>query len=87
MSVQQQNVVINPSNNLHLSPMSYYPSVQRDHPYDSPSVNSQDGLADKIQAVRHLWESENVSPSLPFHSTHYHPMASLVQATSHNTLP
>ncbi|UJR08944.1 hypothetical protein I4U23_013196 [Adineta vaga] len=32
----------------------------QDNLYDHSSVNSQQGLADKIQAVRHLWESENV---------------------------
>jgi len=32
---------------------------QQENQLDRSSVNSQQGLADKIQAVRHLWESEN----------------------------
>ncbi|CAF1083078.1 unnamed protein product [Rotaria sp. Silwood1] len=32
---------------------------QQENQYDRSSINSQQCLADKIQAVRHLWESEN----------------------------
>jgi hypothetical protein len=89
MSARQQNTVIHPTNYLHFPSMPYYPSAQQDSPFDLPSVKSQEGLADKIQAVRHLWESENASSSsLPFYSTYYNPMASLIQtATAQNALP
>jgi hypothetical protein len=67
LSLQQQNNMIN-NNNQHLSsantmmPPMNIQSVQQqqqENQLDRASVNSQQGLADKIQAVRHLWESEN----------------------------
>jgi hypothetical protein len=68
LSLQQQNNMIN-NNNQQLSsgnpmmpPMtsqSAQQQQQQENQYDRASVNSQQGLADKIQAVRHLWESEN----------------------------
>lgn len=33
--------------------------IQQENQYERSLANSQQGLADKIQAVRHLWESEN----------------------------
>lgn len=67
LSMQQQNNMIN--NNPHLAsvnpmmPSMAMPSTgqatQQENQHDRSSVNSQQGLADKIQAVRHLWESEN----------------------------
>jgi hypothetical protein len=71
LSIQQQNNMIN--NNPHLSsvnnmipPMNMQSAQQQqqqqqqqENQHDRSSVNSQQGLADKIQAVRHLWESEN----------------------------
>jgi hypothetical protein len=70
LSLQQQTNIINNNNNNnnpHLSPvntmmppMTTQSSQQQENQYDRPSVNSQQqGLADKIQSVRHLWESEN----------------------------
>ena len=75
LSIQQQNNMIN--NNPHLAsvnPMmasmnmpSSTQTVQQENQHDRSSVNSQQGLADKIQAVRHLWESENqYANSSPF---------------------
>jgi hypothetical protein len=68
LSLQQQNNMIN-NNNQHLSSINtMIPSMnmqsvqqqqQQENQHDRASVNSQQGLADKIQAVRHLWESEN----------------------------
>ena len=37
----------------------FAPAPPESH-YDEPSVNSQQGLADRIQSVRHLWESEPI---------------------------
>jgi hypothetical protein len=68
LSLQQQNNMIN-NNNPHLS--SVNPMVppmatqQQENQYDRATVNSQQGLADKIQAVRHLWESENQYANSP----------------------
>ena len=73
LSLQQQTNIINNNNNNnpHLSPVntmmplmttqsSQQQQQQQENQYDRPSVNSQQqGLADKIQSVRHLWESEN----------------------------
>ncbi len=53
LSLQQQQ---NNNNNPMTMPMQ---QQQQENQYDHSSVNSQQGLADKIQAVRHLWESEN----------------------------
>jgi hypothetical protein len=66
LSLQQQNNMMN-NNNPHLSsvnpmmpPMNIQVGQQQqENQHDRSSVNSQQGLADKIQAVRHLWESEN----------------------------
>ncbi|CAF4557018.1 unnamed protein product, partial [Rotaria sp. Silwood1] len=72
LSFQQQNNMIN-NHNQHLSSMNtMMPSMtaqssqqqqqqqqQQENQYDRSSINSQQCLADKIQAVRHLWESEN----------------------------
>jgi hypothetical protein len=77
LSLQQQSNIINNNNNSHLSsantmmpPMVTQSSQQQqqqqqqENQYDRSSVNSQQqGLADKIQAVRHLWESENQYPN------------------------
>jgi hypothetical protein len=72
LSIQQQSNMIN--NNPHLSsvntvipPMNMQSAQQQqqqqqqqqENQHDRSTVNSQQGLADKIQAVRHLWESEN----------------------------
>jgi hypothetical protein len=73
LSLQQQNNIINNNNQQHLSsvntmipPMNIQSAQQQqtqqqqqENQHDRSSVNSQQGLADKIQAVRHLWESEN----------------------------
>jgi hypothetical protein len=39
-------------------------SIQQQNQYNYSSVNSQQGLADKIQAVRHLWETEKPLPDM-----------------------
>lgn len=50
---------------------------QLENQHDRSPVNSQQGLADKIQAVRHLWESENqYANGSPF----AHPMPNYNQA-------
>lgn len=54
-----------------MSQQEFYPIQQNQ--YDYSSVNSQQGLADKIQAVRHLWETEN-SPTISNYSNTYNPM-------------
>lgn len=64
---QQQNNMNN--NNQHLSsvnpmmpPINMQPiqqQQQQENQNDRATINSQQGLADKIQSVRHLWESEN----------------------------
>jgi hypothetical protein len=71
LSLQQQNNMINnnnqhlPSVNTMMPPMNIQSvqqqqqQQQQENQHDRASVNSQQGLADKIQAVRHLWESEN----------------------------
>src|SRR5689334_22581181 len=73
LSLQQQNNMIN-NNNQHLSsinpmmpPMNIQAvqQQQQENQHDRASVNSQQGLADKIQAVRHLWESENQYSNSP----------------------
>lgn len=56
---QQQNV------NAHFIPMMtpmINPNANNDSVIDRSTVNSHQGLADKIQAVRHLWEP-NENPS------------------------
>ncbi|UJR37284.1 hypothetical protein I4U23_029993 [Adineta vaga] len=71
LSLQQQSNMMNypNNNNQHQSSMmnpmmssttdnSSQP-IQQENQYDYTLANSQQGLADKIQAVRHLWESEN----------------------------
>src|SRR5579863_8438856 len=67
LSLQQQSNMIN-NNTQHLSsvnPMMSPMNIQsiqqqqQENQHDRASVNSQQGLADKLQAVRHLWESEN----------------------------
>ena len=37
----------------------------QENQYERSVVNSQQGLADKIQGVRHLWETENQSSNSP----------------------
>jgi hypothetical protein len=72
LSLQQQSNMIN-NNNQHLSsvnpmmpPMNIQAiQQQQETQHDRASVNSQQGLADKIQAVRHLWESENQYSNSP----------------------
>ncbi|CAF3704647.1 unnamed protein product [Adineta steineri] len=73
LTLQQQNNMMNNPNNQHISsvnnammpPMTNQSAQQQqqqqqqENQFDCCSVNSQQGLADKIQAVRHLWESEN----------------------------
>jgi len=55
-----QNPFINRSYSMPQNTVQYLPmlSVQQENQYDHSSVNSQQGLADKIQSVRHLWETE-----------------------------
>ena len=87
MQQQQQNNLVNTSN-PHLAnlatiipPMtvqSVHPQLQ-EHRHDRASVNSQQGLADKIQAVRHLWESENSAQLV-------HPMTSYSQSQADPSL-
>lgn len=53
----------------------FFASAQPEGLYDEPSVNSQQGLADRIQSVRHLWESDpmdrlNYSSSNTAHCFH-----------------
>ncbi|CAF1466441.1 unnamed protein product [Adineta steineri] len=59
---------------------------QQENLYDRQSVNSQQGLADKIQAVRHLWETENVQQqqqmSTAMDPNLYNPMMSTFQQPS-----
>jgi hypothetical protein len=49
---------------------------QQQNQYNRSSVNSQQGLADNIQAVRHLWERENSSV---IDSNIYYPMQQSTQ--------
>jgi hypothetical protein len=88
LSLQQQNNMMNTNNNQHLPPMSAMmppmtgptpPQPQQENQHERSLANSQQGLADKIQAVRHLWESENQYPGS---STHVHPMSSYSQQQS-----
>lgn len=51
---------------------SVHPPLQENR-HDRAYANSQQGLADKIQAVRHLWESENTAQLV-------HPMSSYSQS-------
>ncbi|CAF3217713.1 unnamed protein product [Rotaria socialis] len=81
LSFQQQNNMMN-NHNQHLSSVNtMMPSMtsqssqqqqqqqqQQESPYDRSSMNSQQYLADKIQAVRHLWESESQYASSSSHS-------------------
>ncbi|CAF4398346.1 unnamed protein product, partial [Rotaria magnacalcarata] len=79
LSFQQQNNMMN-NHNQHLSSVNtMMPSItsqssqqqqqqQQESPYDRSSMNSQQYLADKIQAVRHLWESENQYASSSSHA-------------------
>ena len=55
LSLQQQSSILHP-NNAHL-----ISSINPNSSTTDSAVNSQQGLADKIQAVRHLWDSENPS--------------------------
>ena len=69
LSLQQQNNPHLPTGNPMMSTMNMQSAqVQgQENQHDRSSVNSQQGLADKIQAVRHLWESENqYSNSSPY---------------------
>lgn len=64
LSLQQQNNMIN-NNNQHMNPMMASVNIQsvqqqqQENQHDRATINSQQGLADKIQSVRHLWESES----------------------------
>jgi hypothetical protein len=71
LSLQQQN-----NNNSMTTPTQYQENL-----YDHSAVNSQQGLADKIQGVRHLWETENVQQQMPstIDPTIYNPMMSTFQ--------
>ncbi|CAF1012077.1 unnamed protein product [Adineta ricciae] len=79
LSLQQQQQQQQQTN---MNSMTTHPQVQ-DGSYDHSSVNSQQGLADKIQAVRHLWESENVQqqqqPPPTFDPNTYNSMMSTFQ--------
>ncbi|CAF4210631.1 unnamed protein product [Rotaria sp. Silwood2] len=44
---------------------------QQENQYDRPSINSQQCLADKIQAVRHLGESENQHSNSSQHQSQF----------------
>jgi hypothetical protein len=53
----------------------FFASTPAESQYDDASVNSQQGLAERIQSVRHLWESEpmdrlNYSSSNTSHCFH-----------------
>ncbi|CAF1308886.1 unnamed protein product [Adineta steineri] len=79
LSLQQQQTTNN-SMTVH--------TQQQENLYDRQSVNSQQGLADKIQAVRHLWETENVQQqqqmSTAMDPSLYNPMMSTFQQPSQN---
>ncbi|CAF1521793.1 unnamed protein product, partial [Rotaria sordida] len=59
LSLQQRNNIIN--NNNPMANHMQQQQQQQENQYDHSFVDSQQGLADKIQAVRHLWETENKS--------------------------
>ncbi|CAF1973048.1 unnamed protein product [Rotaria magnacalcarata] len=96
LSLQQRNNVIS-NNNLMTSHMQQQ-QQQQENPYDQSSIDSQQGLADKIQAVRHLWEAENKSTNSPSFahvqqqippvtdSNIYNPMTSTFQQSTQNFL-
>jgi hypothetical protein len=92
LSIQQQNNMINnnphlPSVNTMIPPMNMQSAQQQqqqqqqENQHDRSSVNSQQGLADKIQAVRHLWESES-QYSNPSQYAHQMPNYNQQQASS-----
>lgn len=83
LSLQQQNTIMNNHNSLGSSINPMIPTMtgqsiqqQQDNQFDRSSINSQQCLADKIQAVRHLWESENQYSNS---SQHVHPMTNYNQ--------
>lgn len=94
LSIQQQNNMIN--NNPHLASVNpMMPSMtmsstgqvaQQENQHDRSSVNSQQGLADKIQAVRHLWESENQYGNGSTFAHPYNPQAtsSMIDSSIYN---
>ncbi|CAF1020229.1 unnamed protein product [Rotaria sp. Silwood1] len=101
LSLQQRNNIMNNNNNLMSNPMQQQQQQQQqqENQYDHLSVDSQQGLADKIQAVRHLWETENQStnssssfihaqqqiPSM-IDSNIYNPIMSTFQQSTQNFL-
>ena len=83
LSLQQQNN--NQSSVNGMMPQMNLQSQQQENQHDRAPVNSQQGLADKIQAVRHLWEAENQYPnSSPF--THQLPTSPIVDPTLYNQM-
>lgn len=80
LSLQQQtNMINNDTNHAHLASMkSMLPSMatssplQQENQHDRASVNTQQGLADNIQAVRHLWDAENANQLAHSLSSHNH---------------
>ncbi|CAF3252940.1 unnamed protein product [Rotaria sp. Silwood2] len=101
LSLQQRSNIINNNNIMpnHMQQQQQQPQQQQqENQYDRSSIDGQQGLADKIQAVRHLWETENKStnsssfihaqqqiPSM-IDSNIYNPIVSTFQQSTQNFL-
>lgn len=59
---------------------------QQENQYDRSSVDGQQGLADKIQAVRHLWETENKSSNSSSFIHAQQPMSSAMDSNIYNPM-
>lgn len=102
LSTQQRNNITNTNNPMtsHIQQQPQPQQQQQENQYDQPAIDSQQGLADKIQAVRHLWDTENkVTNSSPFihvqqqipsvpvtDSNIYNPILSTFQQSTQNFL-
>ena len=95
LSLQQQQ---QQNNNNPMTIHMQQQQQQQENQYDHSSVNSQQGLADKIQGVRHLWETENQgtnspqfmhiqqNPSVVMDPNIYNPMMPILQQSTQNFL-
>ncbi|CAF1297598.1 unnamed protein product [Rotaria sordida] len=91
LSLQQRNNIIN-NNNPMANHMQQQQQQQQENQYDHSFVDSQQGLADKIQAVRHLWETENKStnssssPSSFIHVQQQQQIPSMIDSNIYNPM-
>ena len=73
LSLQQQtNMINNDAHHAHLAGVKSMSPLQQENQHDRASVNTQQGLADNIQAVRHLWDAENANQLAHSLSSHNH---------------